>query len=227
MMLRGRRRAGVLLALWAAAFVAAVAVDRPVAAWALEARVIPQRKKPSWVNVLKSAGDFRYVAGAIVVASLAHPAGWRAGAMLLTTCALSGLFYSTKWFFGRHRPSHLFEPFTFHPFKDGLAGVFYAQKLSFPSGHACVSFAAASGLAALFPRGAIAFYAVAVAVGIERVLEQAHYPSDVVAGAAFGVVSTVIAMRVTAGWFGPGWRDAAGVARAIAEPPPPARSPAA
>jgi membrane-associated phospholipid phosphatase len=114
---------------------------------------------------------------------------------------LAGLFYGTKWAFGRHRPSHLIEPFTFHWFKDGWPGVFYAQFLSFPSGHACLSFAIAGGLTHLFPRWGWAFISVAVMVGMERVLEGAHYPSDVVVGAGLGLLSAYIAVRVTSRWF--------------------------
>ena len=126
--------------------------------------------------------------------------------MLVAACAISGVLYSVKWAVGRHRPSYLFEPFTFHPFKDGLPGYLYAQRLGFPSGHTCLAFAAAAGLAALFPRYAIVFYAVGVVVAVQRVLEGSHYPSDVVAGAAVGVLSAWVALRLCDGWFGRGWR---------------------
>jgi membrane-associated phospholipid phosphatase len=212
-----RKRTGILLALWVALFAVAVAVDRPVARWALDAKLIPQRNRPAWANALKAPGDFKYVAVVIAVAALVHPARWRAAVALLVASALSGLLYSSKWAFGRHRPSYLFEPFTFHPFKDGLPGYLYAQRLGFPSGHTCLAFAAAAGLAALFPRYAIAFYGV----GVQRVLEGSHYPSDIVAGAGLGVVSAFIALRLCENWFGAGWRtsgkDADGITR-IREP---------
>src|SRR5688572_24866594 len=202
----GRRTILLLLALWAGLFACALAVDWPVARWVQENTPIPRRNRPVWVHVLKTAGDFKYIAVVIGVAVAVHPARWRVGAFMLVSCAFSGLFYGTKWVFGRHRPSFALEPFTLHVFKDGLPGIVYAQNMSFPSGHACLSFATASGLAVLFPRGAIAFYAVAAALGVERVLEGAHYPSDVVAGAGFGVAAAWIALRLCAGWFGSDWR---------------------
>ena len=201
-----RRRLPFLLAAWVVLFAAALAVDRPVAQWVDRYQPIPaKRKKAPGITLIKKAGDFRYLSAALIVAAVIHHSRWRAGVMLLTSCALSAAFYGTKWVFGRHRPSVRLEPFTLEPFKDGLPGVVYAQALSFPSGHACLSFAAASGLAVLFPRWWWAFYAVAVTLGGQRVLEGAHYPSDVVAGAGFGILSTFLAMRLAARWFGASW----------------------
>src|SRR5688500_16508957 len=100
-----RKRTGILLALWIGLFAAAVALDRPVTRWALDAKVIPQRNRPLWANVLKAPGDFKYVAVAIAVAAFGHPSRWRAGLMLVAACAISGLLYSVKWAVGRHRPS--------------------------------------------------------------------------------------------------------------------------
>jgi membrane-associated phospholipid phosphatase len=203
---RSRRRLAVLVAVWVALFAAAVVADRPVATLVDRYQPIPaKRKKPPGVTLIKMAGDFRYLSVVLVAGAVVHRAKWRAGAMLLTSCALSGAFYGTKWVFGRHRPSFVLEPFTFTPFKDGFPGIVYAQYMSFPSGHACLSFAAASGLTVLFPRWWWAFYAVALILGVQRVLEGAHYPSDVVAGAGFGMLSTCLAVRLARGWFGAEW----------------------
>lgn len=192
-----RRRAGVLALMWVALLTGAVLLDRPVARWVATYQPIPaKRKKAPGIALIKRIGDFRYLSAAIVVAAIVHPARWRAGVMLLVASAISGAFYGSKWVLGRHRPSHLLEPFTLHPFKDGWPGVFYAQELSFPSGHACLSFAFAGGLAMLFPRWAWAFISVGVVVCVQRVLEGAHYPSDVVAGAGFGLLSAYLAMRI-------------------------------
>ena len=201
-------RTRLIVGLWVALFAGAFAVDGLVARWVARADPIPRRSPlKRWI---KPAGDFKYVGLLIPVVALVHPARWRAGMALLLASAFSGVLYGTKWVFGRRRPSYQgrIEPFALDPFADGPWGVFYAKAMSFPSGHACLAFAAASCLAALFPRGAVAFYAVAAVVGVERVLEGAHYPSDVVAGAAFGVLATRLALLLCGRWFG--WAPEAG-----------------
>jgi undecaprenyl-diphosphatase len=58
--------------------------------------------------------------------------------------------------------------------------------LSFPSAHASSSFAAARAYSALMPAGPL--YAVAGAMALSRVYLGVHYPSDIAAGAALGIV---------------------------------------
>ena len=68
---------------------------------------------------------------------------------------------------------------------------------SLPSGHSTTAFAAAVALGALFPRMRVPMFLLAAAVAISRVIQGAHYPSDVLAGA---VVGTFGALLVRA-WF--------------------------
>lgn len=58
---------------------------------------------------------------------------------------------------------------------------------SFPSGHASSAFTAA-GLLSDGDRLAPAYYAIAVVVASSRIYTRIHHPSDVVVGAALGVV---------------------------------------
>jgi membrane-associated phospholipid phosphatase len=51
-----------------------------------------------------------------------------------------------------------------------------------------MAFAAAMCMAVAIPRWSAAFFVWAVAVAAERVLENAHYVSDVIAGAGLGIV---------------------------------------
>jgi membrane-associated phospholipid phosphatase len=57
---------------------------------------------------------------------------------------------------------------------------------SFPSGHATTAFTVASALVALAPRRQRLWLAIAAGVGASRVLLNAHYLSDVVAGGLIG-----------------------------------------
>jgi len=68
---------------------------------------------------------------------------------------------------------------------------------SFPSGHAATSFAAATMLSFAFPRLAPFLYVLAAAVAFSRVYVGVHYPLDVIAGAALGVLIAVGVRRRT------------------------------
>jgi undecaprenyl-diphosphatase len=59
---------------------------------------------------------------------------------------------------------------------------------SFPSGHSAVVFCFAFILAQQFPRYRITFYCIAAIIGLMRVVDLSHFPSDVAAGAVFGVI---------------------------------------
>lgn len=59
---------------------------------------------------------------------------------------------------------------------------------SFPSNHATQSFAVASVIAEHYPRVRWLVYAIAAGVGSARVSNNAHWASDVVAGAAIGTL---------------------------------------
>ena len=63
----------------------------------------------------------------------------------------------------------------------------YAQQ-SFPSAHTATVFGLAIGMSWAFPRGKYLFIAIATLASIQRVVEFAHWPSDVLAGAAVGIL---------------------------------------
>lgn len=70
----------------------------------------------------------------------------------------------------------------------------------FPSEHASVSFAVAGTL--IWWRRSVGFFAISVAglIGFARVFVGVHWPSDIVAGAAIGMVSGALAAQTLAWW---------------------------
>ena len=75
--------------------------------------------------------------------------------------------------------------------------------LGFPSGHAATAAALAVALTALYPRGRWLFAGFAVLAAAQRIDVTAHYPSDVLAGAAVAcaVGGTIFDSRLTGRWF--------------------------
>ena len=66
---------------------------------------------------------------------------------------------------------------------------------SFPSGHAAAAAAFATGVGLEMPALAAPVGALAVAVGVARVVNGVHYPSDVIAGWAVGVGVGMLTLR--------------------------------
>lgn len=153
-----------------------------------------------WKWLFKAPGEAWFV---LVIAIAVVPLHrWRlfAAGWIVLASALSGLHVILKWMVGRTRPFELVglldqpRPFLLFWFRDGFEGFFHQQNLGFPSGHTSTAFALASALGVLFPRGRRAFLAVATLTGLQRISENAHYVSDVVAAAAFGVGVTYAAL---------------------------------
>lgn len=100
------------------------------------------------------------------------------------------LYWVLKNAIRRHRPCH------------GIVGVAAliepSDKFSFPSGHTAAAFVFASVLAAFYPAFAIPVFALAVLIGLSRVMLGVHYPGDILAGAVLGLVSAWLALA----WMG-------------------------
>lgn len=86
-----------------------------------------------------------------------------------------------KFTIGRSRPNQNAGRYDFHPFSGSA---------SFPSGHATQAFAVASVVSAHYDNllVKIAAYGLATGVGVARTYYDAHYTSDVVAGAIIGTL---------------------------------------
>ncbi|MBV9349096.1 MAG: phosphatase PAP2 family protein [Pseudolabrys sp.] len=102
--------------------------------------------------------------------------------------------YYGKYLFGRGRPfvggeanAFVYDPFNPHPA--------YA---SLPSGHAVTAFAVLAAFGMLWPRLYPALWVYAIVMGLCRVIITAHHPSDVVAGALWGVAGALLFRRIFA-----------------------------
>lgn len=74
---------------------------------------------------------------------------------------------------------------------------------SFPSNHTAVAVAMAASLLMVNRRLGILSVLLAVVMGVSRVYNGAHYPHDVLAAAAIGIVAAWVAMRWVPGLVAP------------------------
>ncbi len=124
------------------------------------------------------------IGSAAAVADRARRSRWAAAAAVAPIAV--GLNFAVKAAVRRERP--LIEG---HP---PLARA--PSKLSFPSAHATSSLAAATALGRVEPRARGPLYALAGGICLSRPYLGMHYPSDVIAGAALGLVLGSIAPGV-------------------------------
>jgi membrane-associated phospholipid phosphatase len=186
-------RISVISTIWIAVVLSSCAIlDVRVANWVH--RTVPQPKLARLFELMKVPGHFGFtlvVAGALWIW---HVRRWRAVVFLCLSAVISGILYTAaKWCVGRTRPFQGVPPFEFHPFNQGFYGLFVSEYHSFPSGHTCLAFATAAALTVLLPRWRVLLFLGAIATATERILQNSHYVSDVVAGAGFGVLSTILA----------------------------------
>jgi membrane-associated phospholipid phosphatase len=90
-----------------------------------------------------------------------------------------------KFITGRARPRENLGIAAFHPFS-----LSYSSNSSFPSGHTTQAFAVASVIANHYDETWVAYssYTVASLVGVARIYHDAHFTSDVMAGALIGTL---------------------------------------
>lgn len=94
--------------------------------------------------------------------------------------ALGGVMVQLpKFIFGRPRP-HFNLPDQF--------GWFHPEWNSFPSGHATHWFALVGALWVFSPRLSFGVVPMAIIVSCARIVARAHYPSDIIVGAGFGLL---------------------------------------
>ncbi|WP_300693275.1 phosphatase PAP2 family protein [uncultured Bacteroides sp.] len=100
------------------------------------------------------------------------------------------LTYGMKYLVDRERP--------FDRYPDRVHAYSYESSPSFPSAHTATAFALATSLSIKYPKWYViapsAFWACSV--GVSRMNEGVHYPSDVLAGAAIGAGCAVVNIYV-------------------------------
>lgn len=104
---------------------------------------------------------------------------------LLMLCAVAGGFLFGEMFLKnivcRARPFQMFPGYT-NPLISPPSG------FSFPSGHSCSSFAAATVLVGCFKKRAIPAVLLAALIAFSRIYLFVHWPTDVLAGILLGVL---------------------------------------
>lgn len=137
-------------------------------------------------------GDNGYLWLFLCLCLLCHPKTRKAGICGFLSIALGALFTNVmfKPLVSRTRPYLVL---------DYLLPLVTSHDLnSFPSGHTCAAFAAASGWWRTMPHRwmRITGLVLAVLMAASRIYTGVHYPSDVLAGAVIGWLSGIIIQQV-------------------------------
>jgi len=185
-----------LAAVLAVLAAAALAADIPIAKFVNQHGLPGELKR--LVRLSETFGWGGTVALIILTAAMLDPRGWRViPPLAVSAFGAGGLADGIKLFVSRLRRSaadfsaHFSETFS-QATTPGARG--YAVQ-SFPSSHAATAVGLAVALAALYPRGRWLFAAFAVLAGLQRIEAQAHFASDVLAGAAIGCLVAAACQR--------------------------------
>ena len=162
----------------------------------------------SWLDPVMEAatalgnGFYLFPLGLVLMALFARKNFRRDFVLWASTSFLSFIIGTTlKHLIHRDRPLAALHPsIASHAiFVHVLGPSLYAN--SFPSGHTFTVFSTASLFASLYPPLFLPLYSLATLTGISRIYVGAHFPLDVLGGAAIGLFSTFLVMR----WIAPRW----------------------
>jgi membrane-associated phospholipid phosphatase len=171
-----------------------------------------------WIDSGRLPGDLRRLLrlaevfgwGGTVILIIATAAtldrrGWRVIPRLAIGSLGAGLLADCLKVIGieRMRPAAALErglDHTFGPWlpllsHDSTLGAYGHRFQSFPSGHSATAAGLAIALAALYPRGRWLFVLFAALACIQRIDALAHFPSDILAGAAVGCLVGALLAR--------------------------------
>jgi membrane-associated phospholipid phosphatase len=176
-------------------------LDIPVAEFCRDTKLgdttLAQWIRQGWPRtIMRLPGEYALTIFCAVLLFMFHAQTWRAAGMLLLA-GLAGAFNSLlKWVAGRSRPFRWAEAWDWDFFRGGWGGLINGKDLSFASGHATQAFAWAAAMAIALPRWRYVFYGLAMLTAIQRVASTDHYLTDVVVGAAIGVVTVRLLFRI-------------------------------
>lgn len=169
-------------------------VDLAVAEWARSHAFDPYRDTFETISLFGQAKWYLYAFSSLAL--LAWALGWRrcaaACATLFFAVLASGLLVQLiKLLVGRHRPKAFVE--------DGMYGFAWLtsgyETASFPSGHTATVAAIAASMWMLLPHWRDLWLIPIGLVGFSRILNGAHYPSDIIAGAYVGALTAFLVFR--------------------------------
>jgi membrane-associated phospholipid phosphatase len=193
--LRSITRLWACAAVLAGLGVAALAVDGPLAVW------VESGRAPSFLNKLCGLSEvFGHAAGVLAILAavgVLDPAHRFAIPRIAAASLGSGLVANVlKLLVARTRPHHFDLTGdaldSFGGWLPLLGNASWQQ--GFPSSHMATAAGLAIALTCLYPRGRWLFPALAALAGMQRVLSQAHFASDVLWGAAVGCIFAPLCM---------------------------------
>jgi len=141
-----------------------------------------QRTRLLWVAAKWFGEPWMTPIAAVLIAAFHRRRRLLAGAAVLGPALAGALGWLIRTLDGRYRPTHTDGANHWEIFR----GFHNGTDLSFPSGHATAAFAAAAALSYVFPRGRPLFLAIAALTAMSRVVQEAHFWSDTLFGAALG-----------------------------------------
>lgn len=157
--------------------------------------------KNDWVQALGLLGK-SYVLVWLLLNWICISGRTRLATIGLLALLLAGpIVHPVKLLTRRPRPQHVIKA---HLEQEDTSEVI--QSWSFPSGDTAAVFAVATAFApsVAWPWIPVLF-TISSAVSLFRVVVLAHYPSDVCAGAAIGIFSGWLILRITRRWLSPDW----------------------
>jgi membrane-associated phospholipid phosphatase len=194
--------------LLAAAAVASLGIDVPVAMrfrrWNDKTSPSYNRDVHDYLGYFDTFEPFGHGRGVVLVLLILHQLDpkrrWAIPRLAVCALAAGAAANLLKMAIVRNRPNDI--PLDFRgsvwdtfgswlPMFSGQSGM-----QSFPSAHTAAAAGFAVALTWLYPQGRWLFAMLAVLVGCQRIVSGAHFPSDVLAGAAAGCLATMFLLHI-------------------------------